>query len=513
MVVQNIEQIIASGFVYSDICILVRKNKEGVIIAEHLNEMQIPVLSFEALLVANSNRIGLLTNFMNFVYTPNDKRKKLDFIKSLVVILSVKNQHEFISSYLSFSFAQMEEALQKININIDFNCFNTQPIYEAFESLVRVFNFNNRSDANVQFFMDFVFEYSQNKNSGLASFINLWNQKKDKLSIVVPEGKNAVQIMSIHKSKGLEFPVIIYPYADTEIYKTPSKNVWFPINEYSSVFSEAYISYNKKIFENYTKETQLISNEIRELQELDSFNVLYVALTRAREQLYVISNKKESKNKQLPEGSFQSYFIPFVSQNKNFNNSNDSFYLGEKNKSKLEKTSLSELTEISYKSTGKEESGIHVISNTNKIENEIQQSKDWGILIHDVMANIFYRKDVDEVLKNYKVKLNIPDKEYFKLNKTIKDIFAHKKLKDFFNENNEVFNEREFVYNNEILRPDRIEIYDEDNASIIDYKTGVEDVKNINQIRKYAAILEDLGYSNVKKMLIYANETIKILEF
>ena len=511
IVVKNIEQIIASGFEYNDICILVRKNKEGVAIAEYLNEKQIPVLSFEALLVKNSNKVNLLTSFVDFVYTPNDKRKKLEFLKSLAIILSVKEQHQFINKYLGLSILEMTNALLKININIDFECFNKQPIYEAFESLIRVFNFHNKSDANLQFFVDFVFEYSQKKNSGIASFITAWNQKKEKLSIVVPEGKNAVQIMSIHKSKGLEFPVVIYPFADTEIYKTPSKNVWFPVSEYSSVFSEAYINYNKKIFENYSKDTLALSDEIRELQELDSFNVLYVALTRAREQLYVISNRKESSKKQLPEGSFQSYFLSYLSQNNNFKEEDNMFCFGEKNKANFSLKEEDVITEIEYKSVNKNENGIHVISN-NSLKNEIQDSVDWGILVHDVMAKIYVRNDVDEVLKYFRIKLNLLENEYSKLEKTILEIINHPELTSFFNENTEVYNEREFVFSNEVLRPDRVEITDEGCVFIIDYKTGLEDVKNKIQIDKYGAIFEGLGYKNVKKMFIYIAESVKILK-
>jgi len=511
-VVQNIEQIIENGFKYSDICILVRKNKEGVTIAEKLNSEQIPVLSYEALLIKNSNEVVLLTSFVDLIQFPLDKRKKLEFVKSLAVVLKIESQHEFISTYLGFSFSEIKEDLLEFGVDINFDFFNTQPIYEAFESLMRGFKFNTRSDANVQFFMDFVFEYAQKNNSGIASFITSWEQKKEKLSIVVPEGKNAVQIMSIHKSKGLEFPVVIYPFADTEIYKTPAKNVWFPIAEYSEVFSEAYISYNKKIFDQYSKETQLMSKEIRELQELDSFNVLYVALTRAREQLYVISNKKENKSKQLPEGSFQSYFLSFIEQSSKFKNKEENYFFGNPIKNSVLKEEIEPINEILFNSVKKEDNGIQTISSQNNLEAGRKKSIEWGVLLHDVMAKIHIRTNVEQVLFHFGIKLSLSDKEQIKLKKTVFEILNHPKLENYFSLTNRVFNEREFVFNNEVLRPDRIEVLNKEKVVIMDYKTGEEDVKNIRQIKKYGQIFEELGFISIKKTLIYIGKQVKIVE-
>ena len=512
-VVQNIEQIIANGFAYNDICILVRRNKEGVVIAEHLNKNNIPVLSHEALLVKNSNEVTLLTTLVEYFQFPKDKRKKLEFLKAIAVILKLEYTYEFIQKLLEFSFSEIEEELRKYDFDIYFESFNKQPIYEAFEGLIRGFKFDKGSNANLQFFMDFVHEYAQNSNLGLTSFVSLWEQKRENLSIVIPEGNNAVQIMSIHKSKGLEFPVVVYPFADTEIYKSHSQNVWFPINEYSSVFSEAYINFNKKLFEQFNEDTASKSDNIKELQELDNFNTLYVALTRAREQLYVISNNKKSSKKELPVGSFQSFFLSFIEEGNLMQEEEGVFYFGERLKKSKNKLKLTENGKHIFLSSSKKENmGINTVLDNNSFSNEQKESINYGLLVHEVMSKIYDKEEAKKIIEEFSISKKISKKETEQLSNVVFSVLNNEALHNLFTRNNKVYNEREFVHNNEILRPDRIEILPDNTVVILDYKTGEEVKENIYQIQKYGQIFKDLGYLNIKKLLIYVNKVTKIIE-
>jgi ATP-dependent exoDNAse (exonuclease V) beta subunit len=113
---------------------------------------------------------------------------------------------------------------------------------------------------------------------------------------VSPKGQNAIQIMTIHKSKGLEFPVVIFPYADLDIYAEKDPKVWFCLDEEKyNGFSHTLLNYNKD-FEHYGEEGNRIFTHHQSELELDNINLLYVTLTRPIEQLYIISKKDISSN-------------------------------------------------------------------------------------------------------------------------------------------------------------------------------------------------------------------------
>ena len=508
-VAETIRQIILNGFEYGDISILVRKNAEGVEIANYLNEQKIPVLSFEALLVKNSNEVQLLITLTEFLQTPSDNKKKLEFLKALVVILQIENVHEFLSYFCKLSFTEIAFNLSNYDLYVEFDCFEKYSLYEAYEALIRNFNLNTTANANLQFFLDFVFEFTIKNSLGVSAFIDHWNAQKEKLSVVIPEGKNAIQIMSIHKSKGLEFPVVIYPYADTYIYdhKKNPDSVWFPVNDFSEIFNEAYVKYNEKIFEKYSEDGNALVQNIKQLQELDNFNVLYVALTRAKEQLYVISNLKNIGKPK--SGEFQYYFTNFL-EGSQFKKEDGKFFYGIPEKLSEKKIINSTETLNTFISSTKESRGIRTIIPDQSISESRQASIDAGIFIHELLSNIYDRSDAQRILKQFK-KLNLMDADQYSIiENNIYKILNHKDLLKIFRKENTIFNERDFVHNSEILRPDRIEILNDGTVYIIDYKTGEENIDHQKQLSKYQSIFTKTDLKNVKKVLIYLGDSIFI---
>merc|ERR1712127_616043 len=90
--------------------------------------------------------------------------------------------------------------------------------------------FNSEEDAHIQFFMDELFNFFLTGTRNELQFLEFWEINKDKLNIAMAGDNNAVQILTIHKSKGLEFPVVIYPFADSLSHRPNSQRVWLPYN-------------------------------------------------------------------------------------------------------------------------------------------------------------------------------------------------------------------------------------------------------------------------------------------
>src|SRR5690606_22046077 len=168
-------------------------------------------------------------------------------------------------------------------------------LYEAVEYIIRSFQVVTTSNAYVQFFLDFVYEVSQKDSAGLFGFLELWDQKKDILSIVAPRSEDAVQILTIHKAKGLEFPIVIYPFANGSIQDVARESLWLslpqPISQHLPV---GYMNASQKML-NWGGEAAALYHELCCYSQLDALNVLYVALTRPVQQLYVISKMELDK--------------------------------------------------------------------------------------------------------------------------------------------------------------------------------------------------------------------------
>lgn len=510
--IQNLQK---NNFLLQEICILVRKNSQGVLLANFLNDNNISVISSESLLLQNSNAVQLLINYAKYVLDTNHREAKLNFLKSLALHLEVTELAYFLESHIDKAPTQLWRTLEGYNIELQPNSLENTSIYDAIEQALRAFKLHQKADAYLQFFLDFVFDYSQKVNLGIVDFLEYWDSKKEKLSIVSPQGESAVQILSIHKSKGLEFPVVIYPFVDTNVYNTTKLNLWMPIKELSikstdnnsEVFTEAYISYNKKLFDQYSDISYQKSVEEQSLQELDNFNVLYVALTRAKEQLYVISGCRDAEKPS--NGTFPYYFKEFV-DNSSFEKLKEMVYgFGDIVRKSAPKEKNKSIPLDHFISTDKSEHRILPITSINE-ESVKSDAIAKGNLFHEVLSKIHDRSDLQKVMKQYKVTLE--NSEFAFLEEKIGQILNKSLFKGLYDGCNQVYNEREFVQNQKILIPDRVEIDRSNTVHIIDYKTGAPNTKYIEQLNYYAQLFKNNSIKQVKKYIVYISKDVFVEE-
>ena len=186
--------------------------------------------------------------------------------------------------------------------------YHQLPLYEKVEQIIRSFQLQEIPDAYVQFFLDEVLT-QQKKEADVQDILDFWNEKKNQLSVVSPENKNALRIMTIHKSKGLEFPIVIFP-CDLDIYKEIKPKVWLKAVEN---FPELMVNFNKDL-PLTGEEGQFLYQTRREALELDNFNLLYVAMTRAVEQLFVVTQKKLDRYGQENPQFYSGIFISFLKE-------------------------------------------------------------------------------------------------------------------------------------------------------------------------------------------------------
>lgn len=501
-------------FSLGEICILTRKRSDGVAIANYLSENGIDIISSETLLLQNSPKVCFIVDVLKVLQNPNDEETRFEMLYFLQQHLQIENlKHTFFKEFAKADNKSIFEALKVDGITFEISIFHQMPFYEKIEEIIRSFNLVNSSDAYVQFFLDVVLE-QQRKNIDVSEFLEFWELKKNALSIVAPESANAVQIMTIHKSKGLEFPVVIFP-CDVDIYRQINPKVW--VNElpdnYDN-FKELLLPYNKEL--SHVNTTGLeIYNEQREELELDNFNLLYVSLTRAVEQLHIITEKKLSSKGEENTNFYSGVFINYLKQLNLWDDDLLAYSFGNETRVS-KKEALKSVAEIHEKfiSTPWQEHNVVLLAGASKLWDTTQgEAINFGNLIHEILSKIITINDVAAIVDQFHQQGFMNEKELKEIKNKIYDVLRHPMLANYFSEEVIIYTEREIVdVDNQILIPDRLVFNDLNEVVIIDYKTGNPSNEHHQQLMRYERVLKSMNFKVIKKVLIYINNKIDVVE-
>jgi ATP-dependent exoDNAse (exonuclease V) beta subunit len=502
-----IEQLKTENYKLSDIAILVRKNEDGNTIANYLTENNIPVISSDSLLLSNSAEINFLHSLMKYLVDPNNNITHTELLNYLF-------SHQFINH------ASLNEVLEEKNTTGIFSILKAasndfsitelsqMPLYELCEELIRLFKLNKTPDAYVQFFLDEVLTYSIKKNNNITDFIDYWEEQKLKSSLIISEGMDAVNVMTIHRSKGLEFPVVILPFSTTQ-KKNGKDYLWLNIeNDKLPNLPSAIVPVSKAL-----QETEFV--EIYEEEEnkslLDSLNVLYVATTRAEERLYILTGSIKKKVEELT--SVTNMFVYYLQNTGHWEDMKTVYTFGNATPHIAKKKSETNLSNIKLETFYSNQWREHIkLRGASKVlwDVDLQAKKDYGILVHSALAKIKSEEDVETVLTSMFLQGFMNKEKMEELKIIINDIIHLPELKPYFIKGLTVKNESEIVsLSGDFYRPDRIIFFDK-TAVIIDYKTGEEKSEHKKQIFGYADLLVEMGYSVNEKLLVYVEDGLVV---
>ena len=323
--------------------------------------------------------------------------------------------------------------------------------------------------------------------------------------------------MTIHKSKGLEFPIVIYPYADLDIYKEIEPKEWFPIkDEKISNFSHLLMNFNKEV-EYYNSDCESIFSIHKTKQEIDNINLLYVTLTRAKNELYVIGSQCFDKNGKENLNLYSGLLINYLKNIEKWAGNKESYHFGSPTKdSTIIQQEDNVITTEKFICNPRENHGISLMSKSGLIwDTEKAKAIEKGNLIHEIMSQIKSGIDIEITMNQFLYDGIINKNQYKELSSIIKSIINHPDLKEYYNANLISYNEREIIQKSGgNLIPDRIVLNKENQAIIIDYKSGNPNKYYKNQLKSYENALKNMGFNTIKKLLVYiAEKSIKVENF
>ncbi|WP_338812320.1 UvrD-helicase domain-containing protein [Bernardetia sp. Wsw4-3y2] len=555
-----VKNLLKQDYKLEDITILVRTNGMGAFLAEKFIAQKIPVISGDSLLLVSSKVVQTIINFMFLLQQPDDAPRKLEIIEFLENHLEQKYQSENPPFDLADEVNnEDEENFTKI-IKEQFKKTLSMPVlrhlslYEIAEELIRELELyrHHTEQLYIQKLLDVLFEFSRNKNDNLLDFLEHWERKKGRISISSPEGGAALRVMTIHKSKGLEFPIVIMPFADWSVKPRGSSQLWVewednPIApELSTMILSMRETMKDGIFsEDYKKEWSL--------NFIDAINNLYVGLTRPTEKLFILTkqvskleDKKPVKTKAVDTTKEDNFGIDkvkdiadllglFLLREAGVKKINAQEYLlFEDNSNKKHKTKVNNKETLTIKELVSTEARNKIRVRKNNLRydesyltvEDFYDSRKDGLLMHYAFEKIFTINDTSKAVQSLISEGLIAEDERNSLETKMKNVMMLQQIAEFFrpdidisqkeNANNpnayQILNEQEIIQkgNRRVLRPDRMMIKG-DTAILIDYKTGQIDPKHQQQINGYATALYQMGKRKVRRFLVYT-EKMKVIE-
>ena len=510
------------GYQYADIALLTRKSDYGSEMANYLNDKGIPVISQDSILLKSSDKVQLLVNTLRYLISGDNETN----IANVLFYWKLTQAPDFDGD-ISQVFGEVK-AIAKGEVAIESAMrlgeagllqgalSKATCLYDLCANLMRVFHFDTIHDAFLNYFMEEVFKSQSGINEGIADFLSYWDKKQDKLAVMSVSG-NAVKIMTIHKSKGLEFPVVIYPEAiidlDEKLNASKAAEEWLRPEELGFEAIPNLDNVLFKLDKNATnmgeKALEKVDKE-KESNRLDNLNLLYVAFTRAVQRLYVIAKEgKKDKPNLLKE---------FLADKVQLKVSEDglgealAYRFGSPDFMKPKEKEREEKKELTTESVASDWFGkITVDPNPTLVwqsKSDKLLPREWGELVHQILAKIRIVSEIESVLAPYFSDGTIDEETTVWIRDRFDQMASHPLIAPAFAPLAKVKTECEILYPKSKDKVIRLDRYAElPNAIyLIDYKTGKKDEEHQKQVQTYANALREMTDKEILAFLVYLSE-------
>ena len=391
----------------------------------------------------------------------------------------------------------------------EYNSLGKLPLYELIEKIIGIFDLFEQKNqhAFLYDFLDKVNAFVAQNGSHINAFLEYWEDELQGKTITVNAQVPGIRILTIHKSKGLEFHTVVVPFCEWYMDYNPSNYVkqltWHESEESENGFEQVPLiplDYGEKLQRSYfSKDFQ---NETLKLW-VDNLNLLYVALTRPKHNLLVLADTLPKKSEKLRVSNLLYTSVnPLIDGIFKEGTLASSIEKHEENfDGNVFKIPLTNV-EVPF-SVATKQPMFYISDEARRWYRNTPNSPDEhtpfakGLLYHQILANIHHSEHIETTIDRMIFDGFIPENEKTAIAMTIRELLNNPIAQDWFSKKHRVFNECKIVNRSvrghlERRRPDKVIQDEQGNLILVDFKTGQKYPEHHEQIRGYAALLKEM---------------------
>ncbi|MBD2716125.1 UvrD-helicase domain-containing protein [Microvirga sp. STR05] len=529
-----VQQALRDGFRPQDVAVLSRTRRGSRLVAKFLKERGYDIISADSLSLEFAEVVNLLVSIFRVLNQPADTLARAEAlllldkvvrrvaptparVRHLATLANAEHAADFFDEFRALGFDLQEHETGNLGL------------YELTERLIGLFGLLGRNGESEYLFrfLDLTLDYSLRYGNNLNNFLAYWEQRKAGLSINAPAGRDAITITTVHKAKGLAYGVVIVPFADWSLEPYRGTLLWGRLSDEDKPVAEmpavAVVPLTKSLGRTALAGQYL---EEREKTFLEGLNMLYVAFTRPRHRLYILSKRPETSKKAADDGAPEgpaknvaALLHQYLQHQELWDDERVSFVISQgmaaENSLKNEPSTTNSFP-LTNLETAPWEERLRLRRHANTVfDFDVQERLgEWNRKLHYGLRRLVLAQDVERIARQLAAEGFISNRERPALEQRLQLVVDHPQLARYFSEQVSVETEREILVGGVKRRdykPDRVVFEAVTSATgraavrvtLLDFKVPPPSPAHRLPLQQYAQLFRQLGYSQVECVLYY----------
>lgn len=504
------------AFSWSDMAILVRTNKQGARIAQHLLDQGITPQTEDSLHVGRHPAALAVVSMTRWAADPSEDRHATAWLQCMAALEPTRiRESEVLDRFVKWHTAEDGKTYRTFESERMIASLhpNLKPFERAHGPLVswvghacEVLGVTGDYDAYAEALMELAREVTGTEEGGLRGFLRAWDRVGHRRSIVASGGRDAVQVMTVHKAKGLAFPVTLVVAGDNKAREVKGH---VPVVLDPSIGMDLPAALLRV---SDMKDTALNDLAEAELDEalLDQLNIIYVGMTRPVERLDVLAETAKLDFDRTDPSTVSQWALACAEDvtGKSFGVSGDAVTEGTADRISSEHRHEEPVNVVTTNLHLGEQAAQRVVmasSHVSQVQADALDEAALGTLVHDLLSEVIHEGQWPGVRARFEARWTLSPEDRTTVLTWADEVFSHEESQRFFASPSKVECEPDWMDDGGLIRPDRV-IHAEDGWHVLDFKSGEVDVeKHGAQVQRYVAALNALESTTSRGWILYLN--------